>query len=74
MFVSQLPAQGSQEKGNEASMRPSRIGLMEVCCVPLAPGGQREQTSVPLYLGNDPFLWATGGGRKPKRKHPATCP
>lgn len=34
---------GSQEKGKEASTGPSRIGLMEACCVPLAQGDSESR-------------------------------
>lgn len=47
---------GRPRKAGGSQFWSSLIGLMEAAHVPLAPGKQQEQTSMPIYLGNCLFF------------------
>lgn len=47
---------GRPSKEGRSQYWSSLIGPMEAAHVPLAPGRQQEQTSVPIYLGNCLFF------------------
>lgn len=54
--------------------RSSLTALMEAARVPLAPGRQREQTSVPVYLGNCLFFrQGEGEGSLKESIQPQAC-